>query len=883
MFFFEVIKQQAFKRGLSLVLSFALILSMISLSGFPTSSVHAATGDSLGLLEIEVNKPVNAVVDLNQATIHISLPYGTLYQMLNVMINPGVTTTLFRSNKLTTISFAASGINKGDAKMDQFSTSGTTLYYLVVTDKNNSMNSRTYTITVTVDMTLPPITGMGANDKYLPLNIRGGEYVWDVMGASKIGNGSTTGSIEGPNTPSSYSGKTWSQSVYDRSGDYPVASTVNEAWLGDNMYLQTIGRNDTNALAKYGIANMPGTDKLGFDILRYHEFVPFVTPDGVSRDDGDRGEVGSDRQRLEIKSNTNAASSDANSKGGDIVTHHWRLMLPSETLRFQKDVGDHHAGDFIAPHRFWHIFQLKEIAGNAAGQPVATLSLVSSEGKGQLEFRNNPDGGYADRIKPLFTIPFEQVVDRWLDFDVTILTADNGYIYGKLIDLETGKVLFEGGMTAETYRRPEVENPITGRNERGDLPVESGQQNRSKWGLYRGMYNGAVDAAYADEFQSATMYLSDTYLIKRDKDSYIFHDGWNPKDQPKDIVAWARSKEIAVSKGTAFGSLNLPSQLDVTLSTGLTEKVNVTWSSASYNPDNMGTYRIYGEFNVTSLMNTKNIKPYIDVTLRDLTPPITKAQIDPMPQNGWLNKEASVTLSVYDDLSVVAKTEYRLGDQANWQTYAGPITFTNDGVSRLEYRSIDVVGNIEQTKELIVQIDKSKPVFVLTADGMPLAEGAVFSDDRPITLLLNANDALSGLATQELTLNGERLTNGASVDLAGKLGLHTLRIVITDQAGNTTDESVGLTITATPEGVSKLMDRYVEAGELKSPLVEQLRNSLNQALHQLDKGDKDNAAKHMQDFLKHLNNEPQANNVSAAVMFVLGTDANALITEWSAK
>ncbi|MDF2651998.1 MAG: hypothetical protein K0Q73_7803, partial [Paenibacillus sp.] len=49
MFFFEVSKQQVFKWGLSLVLSFALVLSLISLSGFPASSVHAAPGDSLGL------------------------------------------------------------------------------------------------------------------------------------------------------------------------------------------------------------------------------------------------------------------------------------------------------------------------------------------------------------------------------------------------------------------------------------------------------------------------------------------------------------------------------------------------------------------------------------------------------------------------------------------------------------------------------------------------------------------------------------------------------------------------------------------------------------------------------------------------------------------
>ncbi|MCR8632675.1 S-layer homology domain-containing protein [Paenibacillus radicis (ex Xue et al. 2023)] len=613
-----MLKQQVLKKIVSLVLIFALVLSLFNLSIFPSSTVHAAPGDSLGILEIKVNKPLNAVVDLSLATIHISLPYGTLYQMLNVTTNPSATATLYRSNGTTAISFAASGINKGDAKMDQFSTNGTTLYYLQVADKNNSSNSKKYTVTVSVDNVVPHITGpMGPNDNFSPLNIHAGENAWDVMGASKIGNGSTTSSIEGPGTPSSYSGKAWSESVYERSGDYPAASTVNESWLGDNMYLQTIGKNDLNALTKYGIANVHGASKLNSDILRYHEFLPFVTPDGVSRDDGDRGAVNSDRQRLEIKSNTGAANIAANSVGGDIMTHHWRFMLPSETLRFQHDVGDKHAGDFIEPHRFWHIFQLKEVAGNAAGQPVTTLTLVSSGGKGQLEFRNNPDGNYADRIKPLFTIPFDKVVDRWLDLEVTILTADKGYVYGKLVDLETDTVMFEGGMTAETYRRPEVKNPTTGRDERGDLPVESGQQNRSKWGLYRGLYNGERDAAYADEFQAATMYLADVHLIKRDEEHYIFPDGWNPNVQPKNVVAWARPSGITASKGAAFSSLGLPSQLDATLSTGKTEKVNVTWNPANYQPNSTGINQIYGEFNGTGITNTQNIQPYIEVTLTD--------------------------------------------------------------------------------------------------------------------------------------------------------------------------------------------------------------------------------------------------------------------------
>lgn len=130
------------------------------------------------------------------------------------------------------------------------------------------------------------------------------------------------------------------------------------------------------------------------------------------------------------------------------------------------DAAEKEAGDFIAPRRFFHIFQLKAIEGDEAGQPVTTLTLVSVNGKGYLEFRNNPDGQEAHRIKPLFTIPLDQVVDRWLDMEVTILSADKGYVYGKLVDVATNTELWKGGMTAETLRRPEVLNPDTGkRNE----------------------------------------------------------------------------------------------------------------------------------------------------------------------------------------------------------------------------------------------------------------------------------------------------------------------------------------------------------------------------------------------------------------------------------
>jgi hypothetical protein len=651
------LRQKRLARGLSITLCFALVLSLMNLSFLTIPTTHAAPGDSLGILDIQVNKPVTGVV-YDDEKIDISLPYGTLYQMLNITTNPNATAKLFRSDETTEIPFAEDGMNKGDAKLDQFGASGSTLYYLTVSDKSNPGNNRKYTVTVTVDRNIPAYIAdqVGPKDKFVPLNIRAGEHAWDVMGASKIGNGSTTGSVEGPDIPSSYSGKPWYESVYDRSGDYPVAASVYASWLGDNMYLQTLGKNDSDMLTDYGIADIPGTDKLDSDILRFHTFTSFIDSEGNGRDDGDRGAPNSDRQRLEIKSNTNASSIDANAVGGDIMTHRWKLMLPSETLRFQNDTANYQAGDFIVPRRFFHIFQLKEVSGNATSQPVTTLSLVSYDNKGYLEFRNNPDGDYSDRIKPLFSIPLEEVVDRWLDFEVTILNADNGYMYGKLVDLGTDKVLYEGGDTAETLRRPE--EVVDGRKQRTDYPVDSAQQNRSKWGLYRGMYNTEAESVYADEFQSSTMYVSDVHLIKRDRDSYVFPDGWNPHTQSKQIVAWERPSKISASPGTAFGNLELPSEIAVTLSTGKIEKVNVTWSEAGYDASKEALHKIYGEFGGSGVSNPKNIKPYIEVNLSSyknwaVTPgaSIKVVSQSGSSQNNFIDDKTNTTWVAHSSLS----------------------------------------------------------------------------------------------------------------------------------------------------------------------------------------------------------------------------------------
>ncbi len=79
---------------------------------------------------------------------------------------------------------------------------------------------------------------------------------------------------------------------------------------------------------------------------------------------------------------------------------------------------------------------------------------------------------------------------------------------------------------------------------------------------------------------------------------------------------------------------------------------------------------------------------------------------------------------------------------------------------------------------------------------------------------------------------------------------------------------------------SQLLNKFVETGDLSGPLVNQLTNSIKQAQHQLDKGRKDQAVKHMEDFIKHLYNQGMDKNITSDCRDALNRSAESLIESW---
>jgi len=228
----------------------------------------------------------------------------------------------------------------------------------------------------------------------------------------------------------------------------------------------------------------------------------------------------SDRQRIELR-----PSEDSSGKwvchDGDLVKYEWDWFLPNSIGR----VGG-----------FCHLFQLKAVnrwgyqtlpEGNNRDENGAYVMAFSRSGNAggtdgnlNLVHTNTPNGGETQ----LLSIPFSQVVNRWIHVEMTILNSDCGWVEAKVTDKLTGAMIAEynnrdvftehvpnNDAVRDLWRSAEIDH---GGQSRFELPYPAAfdQYNRPKWGIYRSVGRNGI--GNGDVGNDAEARISDVTITK---------------------------------------------------------------------------------------------------------------------------------------------------------------------------------------------------------------------------------------------------------------------------------------------------------------------------------------------------------------------------------
>ncbi|MFD0678192.1 MULTISPECIES: immunoglobulin-like domain-containing protein [unclassified Paenibacillus] len=180
----------------------------------------------------------------------------------------------------------------------------------------------------------------------------------------------------------------------------------------------------------------------------------------------------------------------------------------------------------------------------------------------------------------------------------------------------------------------------------------------------------------------------------------------------------------------------------------------------------------------------------LTVAGRDTIPPVTTATpAGTVGLDGWYNTSVTVTLNATDaTVGDTIVTKYRISDtlgvSGSETIYSGPFTVSGDGTKTVTYWSVDITGNKEVEKTLILKIDTTAPVSSVHLTGITVDS---LNYRNAVNITFSSVDISgSGISSIKYSLNGGSLTNiaqGNTLNISAA-GNYTLAYYAIDMAGN---------------------------------------------------------------------------------------------------
>lgn len=178
----------------------------------------------------------------------------------------------------------------------------------------------------------------------------------------------------------------------------------------------------------------------------------------------------------------------------------------------------------------------------------------------------------------------------------------------------------------------------------------------------------------------------------------------------------------------------------------------------------INTISFYSVDKAGNLEEAKTVEVKIDLGVPDTISNVSEE---------WLKEDLMVELTAKDDLSGIAATYYSVGNSEFLKSTNFQVS--KEGVNEVNFYSTDIAGNKEEIKTKQVKIDKTVPLV-----SWSLANEYALGTELALTY--SAIDAVSGIASEALTVNGKSYTNGETV-VFDQPGEYKFQLTVTDNAG----------------------------------------------------------------------------------------------------
>jgi hypothetical protein len=210
-----------------------------------------------------------------------------------------------------------------------------------------------------------------------------------------------------------------------------------------------------------------------------------------------------------------------------------------------------------------------------------------------------------------------------------------------------------------------------------------------------------------------------------------------------------------------------------------------TWvSSLTLSAD--GVYTVHGRV-TDNAGNVTNATQTISVDHTAPVPDMSLSPASPNGSNGWYTSAVTVTADSSDATSGLASQ----GVSLNGSTWTPSLTVSSDGSCTVQVQAQDKAGNTASTTKSF-KLDVTPPTASIKA--LP-AGGSNGWYITPVTVTVSGTDATSGIASQQLSLDGSTWVTSLTLSADG---VYTVHGRVTDNAGNVTNVNRTFSIDSTP-------------------------------------------------------------------------------------